>query len=78
MEMEERIPRYRYAKVGEIQGNVLSPINPKFEVVKDGKFVDIHKCTDNLMNVISERLPKPVKSSADVNKVSEMIAEEAK
>ena len=78
MEMEERIPRYRYAKVGEIQGNVLSPINPKFEVVKDGKFVDIHKCTDNLMNVINERLPKPVKSSADVDKVSKVIAEEAK
>ena len=78
MEMEERIPRYRYAKVGEIQGNVLSPINPKFVVVKDGKFVDIHKCTDNLMNVINERLPKQVKSSADVDKVSEVIAEEAK
>lgn len=60
-EMEDALPRYKYAKLGEIYGNVLSPVDAKFVVVNDGEFVNIHNCSDNLMNVINERLPKQVK-----------------
>lgn len=62
IEMEDVLPKYKYAKLGEVYGNVLSPVNPKFVVVDDGEFVNIHNCSDNLMNVINERLPKQVKA----------------
>ena len=61
IEMEDVLPKYKYAKLGEVYGNVLSPIDAKFVVVNDGEFVSVHNCTDNLMNVINERLPKQVK-----------------
>ena len=76
VEMEDVLPKYKYAQIGEVYGNVLSPINPKFVVVDDAKFIDIHECSDNLMNVINERLPEQVKSPT--NKISEIIVEEAK
>lgn len=60
-EMDDLVPRYKYAEIGEILGGVLKPVEPKFVVVKDGTFVAPLKSTDNLMNVISARLPKPVK-----------------
>lgn len=62
IEMEDVLPKYKYAKLGEVYGNVLSPVNPKFVVVDDGEFVSIHNCSDNLMNVINGRLPKQVKA----------------
>ena len=62
IEMEDVLPKYKYAKLGEVYGNVLSPVNPRFVVVEDGEFVNIHNCSDNLMNVINERLPKQVKA----------------
>ena len=61
-EMKGRLPKYKSAKLGEIQGGVLTPVNPQFVVVGDAKFVDIHECSDNLMNVINDRLPKQVKN----------------
>ncbi|MEG1410602.1 MAG: FAD-dependent oxidoreductase [Terrisporobacter sp.] len=61
LEMEDALLTYRYAKLGEVYGNVLSPVNPKFVVVEDKLFVDVLQCTDNLMNVINERLPEQVK-----------------
>ena len=61
-EMKDRLPKYKSAKLGEIQGGVLTPVNPQFVVVGDAKFVDIHECSDNLMNVINDRLPKQVKN----------------
>jgi formate dehydrogenase major subunit len=60
-EMDDLVPRYKYAEIGEVLGGVLEPVNPKFVAVKDGAFVDPMKSTDNLMNVINARLPKPVK-----------------
>ncbi|MEG0829740.1 MAG: FAD-dependent oxidoreductase [Anaerovoracaceae bacterium] len=61
-EMEDTLPRYKYAQLGEILGGVLAPTQDgAFVVVGDSAFVDPLKCTDSLMNVISERLPKPVK-----------------
>ena len=71
-EMKDRLPKYKYAKLGEIQGNVLSPINPKFVVVGEAKFVDIHECSDNLMNVINDRLPKQVKNPNQISNKKEV------
>ena len=62
-EIKEAVFSYKNAKIGEVMGNVLSPINPKFVVVGDGKLVDVHACTDNLMNVINNRLPKQVNTN---------------
>ncbi|WP_297133071.1 FAD-dependent oxidoreductase [Terrisporobacter sp.] len=62
LEMEDVLPRYKYAKLGQILGNVLSPINPKFILVDEGNFVDVLECSDNLMNVINDRLPKQAKT----------------
>lgn len=59
MEMDDRIPAYKYAEIGEIYGGVLKPEEPKFVVVEKAKFVVPQKCTDNLMNMIAERLPAP-------------------
>jgi len=59
-EMDDTLPKYKYAEIGEILGGVLVPESPRFEVVGKAKFVDPLTCTDNLMNVITERLPKPV------------------
>lgn len=61
VEMDDQLPRYKYAEIGEILGGVLAPENPKFAVVGDAKLVEKHACTDNLMNMIQSRLPKPVK-----------------
>ncbi len=66
IEMESVLPKYKNAKIGEVYGNILTPINPKFVVVNDAKLVQIHKCTDNLMNVINKRLPKQVKCSESI------------
>ena len=63
-EMEDTLPTYKNSKLGQITGNVLSPIDPRFIVVDEGKFVEEHKCSDNLMNVINDRLPKQVKSES--------------
>ncbi|MCR5481278.1 MAG: molybdopterin-dependent oxidoreductase, partial [Clostridia bacterium] len=60
-EMDDTLPRYKYAEVGEIFGGVLTPAEPKFVAVDDAKLVDTLKCTDNLMNTIVARLPKRAK-----------------
>lgn len=49
------------------RGGVLDVVCPSFVVVNDDKFVNIHQCTDNLMNVTNDRLPKQVKNP---NKIS--------
>ena len=50
------------------RGGVLDVVSPAFVAVGDDKFVNIHECTDNLMNVTNDRLPKQVKNP---NKISE-------
>ena len=61
-EMDDVFVKYAYAEVGEILDGVLAPTeDAKFVVVGDAEFVDLLPCTDNLMNMINERLPKPVK-----------------
>ncbi len=59
VEMDDMIPRYKYAEVGEVLGGVIAPREPKLVVVDKAKFAVQHKCTDSLMNCISERLPEP-------------------
>ena len=58
--MDDDIYKYKYAELGEVFGGVLEPENPVLKVIGDAEFVSPHACTDNLMNVISKRLPKPV------------------
>ena len=60
-EMDDQLPKYKYAQVGEVLGGPLKPENPEFMTVGSGKLVEILPCSDSLMNTISERLPKPVK-----------------
>ncbi len=64
IEMDDEIPAYKYAEIGEVLGGVLVPADAKLVAVADGAFADPIKCTDSLMNVIAERLPKPVKPTA--------------
>ena len=59
-EMDDTLPLYKYAEVGEILGGVLNPVNPKFVPAKDAKMVDELPCTDALMNLMKERLPEAV------------------
>lgn len=60
-EMEDILPKYKYAEVNEILGGALAPTeDAQFVVVDDAKFVEPLACTDSLMNVISERLPAMV------------------
>ncbi len=60
LEMEDLLPKYKYAELGEIFGGVLEPVEPKFVTIGDAEFVSPKRCTDDLMNIISARLPKPV------------------
>ena len=60
-EMDNTVDVYRDSVIGEIYGGVLSPsAEAKLVPAGEGVFADPVKCTDSLMNVIAERLPKPV------------------
>ena len=60
MEMDDQLFKYKYAELGEVFGGVLAPEKAVLKTVGDADFVDPLESTDNLMNIISERLPKPV------------------
>lgn len=60
IEMDNQLYKYKYAEIGEILGGVLAPEKPILQVVNKAEFVNPLKSSDNLMNVISKRLPKPV------------------
>lgn len=64
-EMDDTVPCYKYAEVGEILGGVLAPAETARLVpaAEKGKFVEPVKCTDSLMNSIGERIPEPVKAT---------------
>lgn len=60
-EMDDTIAKYAYAEIGEVLDGVLAPSeDATFVVVGDAELIDPLSCTDSLMNVISERLPKAV------------------
>ncbi len=60
VEMDDVLPKYKYAEIHEVFGGVLTPKEVTLLPVQEGVFVDPLKSTDNLMNVINARLPKPV------------------
>ena len=63
--MNDEVPAYKYAVVDEVLGGVLKPADDaRLAVIGDAKFADPIKCTDSLMNVIAERLPKPANPTA--------------
>jgi formate dehydrogenase major subunit len=59
VEMDDTLPRYKYAEVGEVLGGTLAPIDAKFVAVGEAAFVEPMRSTDDLMNIISARIPKP-------------------
>ncbi len=61
VEMDDLLPRYKYASCGEILEGVLEPCEPKFMVVGDAKLVDPLETTDYLAKIMNERIPKPAK-----------------
>lgn len=59
-EMNDTLPLYKYAEIGEVLGGTLTPAEVQFyPVPAEGKLVDELPCTDALMNMNSERIPKP-------------------
>lgn len=61
IEMDDCVPAYKEAVIDEVLGGVLAPSeDAKLVAVEDGAFADPLACTDSLMNVITERIPKPV------------------
>ena len=63
-EMDDTLPLYKYAEIGEVLGGVLTPVGAKFVAAADAKLVDVLPCTDALMNMMEERLPEAVSPTA--------------
>ena len=63
-EMDDLVPTYKYASVGEVLGGVLMPVDAKLVPVEGNVFLDQLACTDSLMNVIAERLPEMAEATA--------------
>jgi formate dehydrogenase major subunit len=59
LEMDEALCKYRDAELGQVSGGALVPEKAVLGAAKDAKFVDPLDSTDQLMNVIAEKLPKP-------------------
>ena len=60
-DLDNEVEAYKDAEIGEILGGVLAPTeDAKLVAVEGNDFADPIKCTDSLMNTITERLPKPV------------------
>ena len=58
-EMDDVLPLYKYAEVGEILGGVLTPPEIHLVPAKAAKLADELPCSDALMNLNSQRIPKP-------------------
>jgi hypothetical protein len=56
--MDDLLPGYRVAEPGEVTGGVLAPEKAALVVAAGGALSDRLPLTDNLMNMIDERLPK--------------------
>ena len=64
-EMSDTVLAYKYAMLDEVLGGALAPTEDACLVaVADGPVVDELPTTDSLMQVIKERLPKPVDPTA--------------
>ena len=60
--MDDQLPLYKYAELGEIFGGVLSPIDPKIITVKEAKLIDDMPVSDTLMKSIIDRIPEVVEN----------------
>ena len=63
-EMDDTVPAYKYASLGEVLGGVLKPEDITLTPAEGNTFADPLACTDSLMNVIAERLPKRANPTA--------------
>ena len=63
-EMDDKVPAYKYASLGEVLGGVIKPAEITLAAVEGNTFAEPLACTDSLMNVIAERLPKPANPTA--------------
>ena len=59
--MDQVLPLYKYAEIGEILGGVLKPVIMKLVPVKQAKLIDELPCTDNLMKLMVKRMSEAVK-----------------
>ena len=62
-EMDDTLPLYKYAEIGEVLGGVMKPACPKFVPAADAKMVDVLPCTDALMNMMEDRIPPVAKAT---------------
>ena len=58
-EMEDVLPTYRYAAIGEVLGGVLEPLEVDLAPYVETKMADELPCTDYLMNFNASRIPEP-------------------
>ena len=64
-EMSDAVDAYKYAQLNEVLGGVLKPADGAALVaVADGPVVEELPCTDSLMQIITQRLPKPANPTA--------------
>ena len=64
-EMSDTVDAYKYAQLNEVLGGVLKPADGAALVaVADGPVVEELPCTDSLMQIIMQRLPKPANPTA--------------
>lgn len=59
-EMDDQLPLYKYAEMGEIFGGVLKPVDPRIVTVEDSKLIEEMPVSDALMQSIIDRLPEVV------------------
>ena len=63
--MSDTVDAYKYAQLNEVLGGVLKPADGAALVaVADGPVVEELPCTDSLMQIIMQRLPKPANPTA--------------
>ena len=64
-EMSDTVDAYKYAQLNDVLGGVLKPADGAALVaVADGPVVEELPCTDSLMQIIMQRLPKPANPTA--------------
>lgn len=59
-EIQKAIPEYRGIHSGDIINSIPDIQNPLLRIVHTAEFVSQLECTDNLMNVMTKRIPVPV------------------
>ena len=60
-EMDQVLPLYKYAEIGEVLGGVLKPVKMELVPAEKAKMIDELPCTDNLMKLMVKRMSEAVK-----------------